>query len=203
MVTMPEPPPESLHVRWILENPWPLGATLLLIGAVVGWMGLRDGVLNRQRAGFVIVMAGLLVVAAGFAITTSGEHAKGVVKDLLRRAESADITGASTLFAADASISFGRPENPGLGAGEIFKRLDLLAGPYRIKSNTVTTLKGYSESAEMGVVHLGCLTTVEAGYGPTPSQWVLKVKRQSSGAWEIVRITLVSAAGRPGSEMLR
>jgi hypothetical protein len=60
-------------------------------------------------------------------------------------------------------------------------------------------LRAYTETSGRATVHLACYTTLERGFGPAPTQWVLRVERQDDGTW---KIAWISFAGRsPGSNM--
>jgi hypothetical protein len=200
---MPEPPASSLFIRWFLENPWPLGGLALLAAAVLVWMGLREGLKRHLQVGGGFGVLGIAVFVIAALVTTAGEHAKAVTAKLVAAAEKADLVAARGLFADDASLSFGSPENPGLDFSELSRRLDMLGGRYRIEENDVLSLKGYTVSGDTGVAHLSCLTQVESGYGPTPSAWVLRVRRDETGEWRISRLTLVSVAGQTGTDVFR
>src|SRR5262245_37457121 len=106
---MPKPPSVALHTRWILENPWPLGGVLLLVGVVLVWLGLRDGLKGRLQVGAGVLAAGLGVLIVGSLVTTAGEHAMRVTRELVKAATAADITTATSLFSPTASFSVGKP----------------------------------------------------------------------------------------------
>ena len=38
----PDPPPVGLFTKWVLENPYPLGAILLAMAIVMAWTALRS-----------------------------------------------------------------------------------------------------------------------------------------------------------------
>lgn len=192
---MPDPPHVGLLTRYVLENPWPLGLGLLLIAAVAGFTGLREGLAGRIRLAGFVALAGAAVLAIGAAVTTSGEHARRITRELVDAAVQGDVAGAISLFAEQATYSVGSPRNPGLGRDFIERELSQLTGRYRIDSNTITMLRSYSESSNLAEVHLACWTSV-GGFTTTPSQWVLRIQRQPDDAWKIVRLTCISIGGR-------
>ena len=71
---MPEPPSSNLLTHYIFENPWPLGIVLLALAAIVGWLGLREGLHKRVRAAVMLATLGIVVIAAGMLITTAAEQ---------------------------------------------------------------------------------------------------------------------------------
>ncbi len=191
---MPDPPHVGLLTRYVLENPWPLGLGLLLIAIVAGFTGLREGLAGRIRLAGLIALAGAAVLAIGAAVTTSGEHARRITRELVDAAVQGDVAGAISLFTEQATYSVGSPRNPGLGRDFIESELSRLNGRYRIDANTITMLRSYSESSNLAEVHLACWTTV--GGSTTPSQWVLRIQRQPDDAWKIVRLTCISIGSR-------
>jgi hypothetical protein len=100
-------------------------------------------------------------------------------------------------------MAIGSPTNAGFELAYIQSQLVRLDQTYTITSNRITRLDGFKENADRATVHLACRTEVEGGWGPTPSQWVLDVRRQEDDSWKIERITCISIAGRqPGSNWL-
>lgn len=194
---MPEPPPSGLLTRYVLENPWPLGVGLILIGFVVAWVRLREERRDGLLIGGLMLALGGVVLALGALVTTAGEHAKVITRQLVSAAEVPDVNAAMGLFASGASFHFGSPRSPGLAMDYIRSRVALLETRWRIDSNRVTMLKGFTESSTAGVVHLACWT--DLGGGAIPSQWVLRVTRQEDGTWKIAQLTSVSVAGRDSS----
>jgi len=188
---MPPPPDVSLLTRYVFENPWPLGMGLMLVAAWAMWTGLRQGIKRRQQTAGVLALISIAVFSAAFLVQTSGEHAKAVVRGLVAAVVDGDPS-ADGFFASRAVIAFGSPKNPGHGLEMIEQGLARVASQYPIESNSTTMLRGYTQSGDVGIVHLACWTTVRGGYGPTPSQWVLRVERQLDQSWLITHITCVS-----------
>ncbi|MDY7108765.1 MAG: hypothetical protein SYC29_09020, partial [Planctomycetota bacterium] len=88
---MPQPPNVGLLTRYVLENPYPLGAGLLVIALVVGWLGLRDGRSDRMIIAVASVLLAAGVIAAGLLVVTSGEHGRRVTRDLVEAAVTEDL----------------------------------------------------------------------------------------------------------------
>lgn len=192
---MPEPPDSNIFTQYVLENPWPLGLVLLAAGGFLLWSGSRDGLLNKMKVGGILGAMGAAVLIIGYVVVTSGEHAKRVTRQLVNAAVDHDSAGALALFSPDAVFAFTSPKNPGFGFDFINTQMNRLGDRYSIDSNTITMLRGYSESSDAGVAHLACITHVQ-GF-PTVSRWVVRVKKQPSGAWEIVHLTCVAINDRP------
>jgi hypothetical protein len=199
---MPEPPPVGLFTRYVLENPYPLGLLLVALAAGFAWKALQTERPQRLRSAAVLAGLGAAVLVAGALVVTAGERARRVTMAVVEAAVAADVSGAAALFADDARLSFGSPNNPGLPRRDIETRIDQLDGRYRIQANQVTMLRAYTETSDRATVHLACRTTLERGFGPTPTQWVLRVQRQGDGAWKIAHVTWISYAGRsPASDL--
>lgn len=180
----------------MLENPWPAAIVLALLGGLLIWRALADGRQRILAAGAAAWAVAIVLLVVGWAVTTSGEHARSTVQRLIVAVVDADVATASGLFEPEATINFDRPENPSLPRSVIDRGLDSLAGLNRIESHSTTLLKGYSLDGDTGIVHLGCWTQTASSMGTVPSQWVLRVRRQPDGSWRIARLTCVSIAGR-------
>jgi len=194
---MPDPPSVSLWTRYVLENPWPLGGVLLLIAVIAARSWLREGVGSRLRIAGAAAVIGSAVIGIGLLVTTSGERARGVTKQFVEAVTASKVTAAVALPSDDASFAFGSPTNPGYDIDYIITQVSQFADNYTITGNRITRLDGYTESSDRATVHLACVTEVEGGWAPTPSQWVLAVSRQDDGSWKIERLTCISIAGRP------
>jgi hypothetical protein len=195
---MPSPPESGLFTQYVLENPWPGGVLLVLIGLGLLWSGLREGLGARVKWGGGLALAGVSLLLVGLLVVTPGERAKAVTRQLIDDvvANHSGQVAAASLFADSAAMSFTSPNNPGFDVQFIMERLDRLAMRYSIDSNTITMLRGYTESSDSGVVHLGCATSVAQQPGYAVTQWVLRVQKQPDGAWKITRLTWVSLNGQ-------
>ncbi len=186
----------ELITRYVLENPWPLGGLLLAIAAGLAWTGLQSVDRRRLLAAGVVAVVGAAVIAAGRAVVTPGEHARAVVIEIVDAAVAADITTVAAAFAEDSALSLGSPNNPGIPKDAITRRLDGLAGRYRIKSNRVTKLDATTLTQDRGVVDLACVTEPTVGFGPVPTSWIIQVDRQPDGTWKITHVTWVTLGMR-------
>ena len=187
---MPEPPPVGLLTRYVLENPFPVALPLIAVGATLAWSALRDARRTRFRIGIAAVVLGVVAIALGLAVTTAGEHGERAARGLVEAVVGNDLVGARAMMTDETTLSIGSPLNPGVGIDFIQDRLDQLHQRYRIEANTIRSLSGYGISADEAEIHLGCLT--DAGFGFTPSRWVLRARRQPDGTWKITRITCIS-----------
>lgn len=182
--------------RYVFENPWPLGITVALAAIFVGWRGLSSGERAPRQTAAILAAAAFGVFLLATLITTAAERGEAVVRELVSRAERGETSRMLDLFSPNATMSYGRPENPGVDFNEIRAALSTLEGRFRITSNRVTQLEGNSEASGVATVLLTCLTDVEAGYGTTPNSWWLKLAEQPDGSWKIERLAFLKVAGR-------
>jgi hypothetical protein len=137
-------------------------------------------------------LAGAVILAIGWFVVTSGEQAKAVTRTLVNAVVADDPVLALAQFSNDAVFAVRSPKNPGFGLSFIEEQLLRVNGRYSIESNTMTMLRGYSESSDAGVVHMACFTQVAESPYPTMSQWVVRVQRQPDDTWKVVHLTCVS-----------
>lgn len=189
---MPDAPSSSLFTHYVLENPWPIGGVLLVIALVLGWIGLREGLRTRVRVALALGCIGAAVIIAGTLVTTAGEHAKVVTRQLVEAAVSKDVIGGIALFSENATMNAGSPQNPGFDREFIQAQFMRLAERYTIESNSITVLRFATISSDEAEVRLGCMTTVAAFPYPNTSQWILRVQRMPDGTWKITRLTCVA-----------
>lgn len=196
---MTELPSSNLLNQWILENPWPMGITLLVAGAALAWTGLRGGMRERQRWAIVPCVLGASVIGLGLLIKTAGERAAEVTRAFVEAVVAEDVIAADRLLAPQPALALGSPMNPGYDAAFLRERLDFVADRYDIETNTITRLDGSTQSGSVGVVRLSCLTRESGLPYPMASQWQIRVERQDDGAWKIAHITFVSLNDQPPS----
>ena len=194
---MPDPPSVGLLTRFLFENPYPVGLVLLAVAGGLLWTGLREGRRERLTIAVIGIALGAAVLTIGAVVVTSGERSRKVTIELVEAAVAADVVAMMSLFADEATMAFGSPTNPGFELDYLSREASRLESQYRIESNSITRLEAYTVSKDSAIVHLACRTTVERGYGPTPTQWVLQIQRQSDGTFKIVHVTWISLAGNP------
>lgn len=189
---MPSPPDVNIFTRYLLENPWPLGIGLVLASCWLIWVGTRDGVIKNVGIGLVLAACGAIILVIGWFVVTSGEHARIVTRSLVNAVAADDTVLARAQLSDRAALAIGSPRNPGFSRTYIDDLLTRVSQRYDIASNTITMLRGYTESSDVGVVHMACFTQVAESPYPTMSQWVVRVQRESDGSWKIVHLTCVS-----------
>ncbi len=185
--------------RYVLENPYPLGVLLLALALGLLWTAVRGEQRQRLPLAGGLAGAGVVVLLVGTFVITSGERAAALTLTLVDAAVTADIQRARSLFADDATMSFGRSSNPSHGRVEIDRRVDRLQDRYRVASNRIMSLEAETKSRERAVVVLACSTQLEQGFGPIITRWELEVERQPDGTWKIAHVTWESLNGQTPS----
>jgi len=194
---MPEPPDVGLFTKWFLENPYPVGGGLVLVAVVLGYAALREGRADRIRVAAVAGLLGILVIALGFFVVTPGEHGKRLTRAFVNAVVDNDLVAADGLLADDARLHLASPTNPGYDVATLLDKLDGLTRRYQITDNTITHLRGYGLDGDRAEVHLACWTETSGFGGYTPSQWVLRVRREPDGSWTITDLTCITVSGKP------
>lgn len=194
---MPDPPDVGLFTRFILENPYPIAVVAIAVGAGLLWTGLREGQRNRQRIGLVVIAVAIAVLIIASSVTTSGEHAKALTRSLVEATVQADAVAVMSHFTSNATMSFASPTNPGYSIEFVEDQATRLEGQYKVESNRIVSLKGFTLSSDSAIIHLTCTTTIAGGYGATPTSWVLRIERQDDNSWKIVRFTWISIFNKP------
>ncbi len=192
----PDLPPSPILDRWFAEGPWTVAFPLLVAGAILAWWGARN---DRARpimagVGCLLAAAGALAIAA--VRTSPGEHAAYAVRELVARAEAADVEGIQALLSPDASFHHGSPRSPGQGVDRLMRAAETLRSRHRIDSNDVTRLELATLSPDRGAVVLACRTTTASSWGPVPTRWWIEVARTPAGDWRIDRIAWLALMDR-------
>lgn len=189
---MPPTPEVNIITRYVLENPWPLGVILLAVAGVLAWKGFREGMATRLRVAAIVAAAGAIVLITGIMVVTAGEHAVQTARALIDAVVREDLVAADRLLSDDAAMTIGSPSNPGQDKFFILASLEEFATRESVESNSISAEHGYSESSNVGVVHVSCTTLVERFPYPTLSRWVMRVERQNDDQWRVTRLTCVS-----------
>lgn len=199
---MSDAPSTDLLTRYVLENPYPLAALLGAVAIGLLWVGLREGRGRPLQGAGITGLLAIAIVITASVVTTSGEHGERVTREFVDRVVANDTAGALAMVSPAVAVTVGSPRNPGRDYAFFKSRLEFLAQRYPISNNRITSLRGYSESSDIAIVHLSCSTQVDAGYGPVPSRWIVRVERGDDSQWIITRMTAVSIASRTPSDSL-
>ena len=194
---MNEPPQESMLVRYLLENPWPLGVFLIALAVVLVlvWNNRGGGRIALAAAISLGLAAGVFLLA--YLVTTAGEHAREQVRQIVEHAVNGRSGPILETLAPDATLHLRSLKHPGQGLEDLEDSIRSLERSNRITDNTITKLRAWTTSSDSAIVYLGCRTTTENSWGPVPSTWVFELHRSAHGTWQVKRIAFASLAGRP------
>jgi hypothetical protein len=200
---MNEPPQDAIITRYFLENPWPLAIFLILAAFALLLVWNNRG---EHRWGLIsgacCLLAGLVFLLASL-VTTSGEHARLLVKGMVQDAETSDVEGILAVIAPDATLHLESLRHPGRPFEQLEGSIRSLGGSNRITDNTITSLRAWTVTDDSALVQLGCRTTTESAWRPVPTRWVFKIEATPEGGWVVKRIAFASLAGRPPTSALR
>lgn len=195
----------SVLDRWVFEQPWPLGVGLLGAGMLVMYVLVARGEWKRGvGAGGALVLAGALVLIAGYAVTTTREH-------LIARG------GAfvDAFFAADAS-AVGEALDPAFrlsAAGrdargvdrEAIMRLASSSAAFQVKKYDYAEQPGGSAAESSATTRFRVrVYTPLRGYSGVPltTAWEAQWSRVGD-VWTITSLDMIdSSDGVPSPEMI-
>lgn len=192
----PELPASPFLDRWFAEAPWGIAFPLLVTAAVLAWWGARNERARPIMAGVGCLLAAAATLLVAAMRTSPGEHAAATVRELVERAEAADIDGIHALLSHDASFHHGSPRSPGQDTDRLMRATETLRGRHRIDSNDITRLDLATIAPDRGAVVLACRTTTASSWGPVPTRWWIEVVRTPDGEWRIDRIAWLALMDR-------
>ena len=197
-------PQSSLLSRYILENPWPLGIGLTLLGCACMYFALTREDRRLLQNGAISCAAGGLVLVIGAIVQTNAESASDATRQFVEAAADGRIDDMSDMLDPNATLHIGRPENTGRPFDELTDELRMLEGPHRIVSNRISSLSFGSDTSDTAITRFSCVTETDSSYGPVPSRWMIEWRRDEVGRWAVRRITALKIAGRvPTGSVLR
>lgn len=197
-------PQSSLLSRYLLENPWPLGVGLALIGVVCIYLALTRDDRRLLQKGAITFAVGGLILAIGSFVQTNAESAAHATRQFVNSAAEGRIDDMIDMLDSNATLHIGRPENTGRPFDELAEELRMLEGPHRIVTNRISSLTFGSDTADTAVTRFSCVTETESSYGPVPSRWMIEWRKDELGRWAVRRITALKIAGRiPTGSVLR
>lgn len=182
--------------RYVLENPYPLGGLLLVVGAVLAWHGLREGRSDRLKQAAVPMAIAVIVLLLGTLVVTPGERGRNVARELVDHVVAEDLVATMDMFANDATLHIGAG-NIGRDRDAILANVSRLAQRYEIESNRITRLSTETTGKNTATIRLTCMTETDVYGGVTA--WTLDVERTEDGEWLVRRLVWESINGQsPG-----
>ena len=197
-------PQTSIFTRYLLENPWPVGIGLILLGVALLFLALNRDESRVLYAAIGAIGVAAIVLAIGWLVETTAERAADATRDFVRAAEEGRVHDMIATLHPDATLHLGRPGNPGQPVDELERDIRTLDSSNRIVSNSLNALAYGSRNSTSAITTFTCMTTTESSYGPVQSKWMLEWQMDDRGTWRIRRITAIEIAGRtPSGSALR
>lgn len=175
--------------KWVLEQPLPLTAVLVLAGVVV-WFILRGQGKTKEgtRVGGVLVLLAVVVMALGTLIETEQEKLKARTRELVAAVASANVTKVGPMLTDDVYAQpFGFPRNV------IFAKMEsTLGGSLKIKEHKISTLRAVLEGQNAARTQLRVHVVADGALynGPVGSWWMIHWRKDASGVWKADEIEM-------------
>lgn len=173
-------PSGSRITYYTLENPWPLGIALVVVGCIVLQAATKQ---KAFRTGGMIALAGVAVVVLGTLYDTVAERLVDRTTLLVESAidRSASISIVDDIFADDLVVLFGRDKTT-WGKTEIMARIPWVRE--LVSSNNLRQVDAVRLDSDRAESVFAQTTGTTYGY-PTPNEWRCKWRRDSDGTWRI------------------
>ncbi len=199
-----EIPQSSLLSRYLLENPWPLGIGLALLGMICIYIAMTRDDRNLLQRGAIALAGGGIILAIGTLYQTTAESAATATRTFVNAAADGRIDDMIDMLDSNATLHVGRPGNTGRPFDQLTEELRALEGQHRIVANRISSLNYGSNASDTAMTIFSCVTETESSYGPVPSRWMIEWRRDDTGRWTVRRITALKIAGRvPSGSILR
>ncbi len=185
-----------------LENPWPVGGTLVLAGVVL-WIGA----LHRHNRRQAIVAAALWALAAGVfilsaAITTTREVVKDQTETLLKAATAPmDMPAIRSTLTHDAKL-LGPDGAVWLSFEELPPEIETALTRWPVRQMVVREM-GIQVRGDIAQVVLQLSTrTQDDNYPSTPTRWRLQWRLDAQKQWKLESIQWIEWMGQAPSRNL-
>lgn len=195
LADIPLPLKESGGVsKWVLEQPLPLSAILLLAGVAL-WYMLRGQGKEKDalRVGALMVVLAALVFAAGTFIETEPEKLKARARELVAAVAKADSTRVGPMLADNAVA-----QPWGLSRSVTLSKMESHLGrSITIKEHKIHTLRAAVDGAATGRTQLRVHVVADGALyaGPIGSWWMLRWRKDPGGEWKVVEIEMQQLDG--------
>lgn len=197
--TVPTPPPLKSAPIWetyVLEQPWPLVAILVVVAIVLFVKGRGKA---RKVGPPIAILAAIAVALAGSFVTTARETMIASARALVAAVVAADASTLDAQLDPDALL-FSFRHKAGVPKfaiiDEVVDRFRS-GGEYSIKEHGILNIDASQDGQRVGRVQLK-LRVVSAQLGvPVFSWWLLDYRRDSSGQWRVLRMEPQSISGVP------
>lgn len=198
----------SVLDRWVFEQPWPLGVGLLGAGMLVMYVLAARGEWKRGiGAGGALVLAGALVLIAGYMVTTTREHLVARGGAFVDAFFAADASAVGEMLDPAFRLSAAGREARGVDR-EAIKRLASGSAAFQVKQYDYAEQPGGSAAESSATTRFRVrVYTPLRGYSGVPltTMWEAQWSRSggTGGAWAITSLDLLdSSDGVPSVEMI-
>lgn len=163
-----------------LENPWPAGIGLIVIGCIVLQAATKQ---KSFRTGGLIALGGVALIALATWYETTAER---LVAKTTQLVETAIDSGSSLkiiddMFAPDLIVTFGRDQTT-WGKAEIMERIPWVRE--LVSSNNLRQVDAVRLTKDTAESVFAQTTGTTYGY-PTPNEWRCYWRREADGTWVI------------------
>jgi hypothetical protein len=188
-----------LWEAWIIDDPWPLIACLLVAGAVLLLVARQRLSRGLAIAGVVALVLGGGVYLASRVITTQRRQVMAATQTLVGATAPMDVPKVQGWLAPGVTVLWINGQ-PWVSADDLKEKLEDIARQQMINKQQVVKLEGETSARDQGrsLVHL--LTT--ANYMgitiTTPSAWLLTWSKGGDGQW---RATVIQCLALGAGDM--
>jgi hypothetical protein len=181
-------------LRLILEHPWVTSLPVATLGLVLLWVGLRENLVTRVRAGIASLLLASVLFLVGTYVVTPTEHARGIVFAFVDAVMDENINEALALLHKEVLLVDDWKGAQGTGRIGVRESLEELFQRHTLQFNTVLKTEIF-EGEDDVLVQLFLFTRI-SGIGSVPSTWKIHVHEREDGVWELYSIDAVEIGSR-------
>lgn len=191
-IPSPQPLPSGpLWERYILEQPWPLVALLVVAGVVVF---LKAKGRARSAVPAVLLLGAVGVYAASELVTTANEQIRASTRRLVAAVVGMNVNAVSAELDSSAKL-FSHWHNSGVGKDDILADVESRfrnGSEYAIKEHDIIELSSSRDGTRVGRSLVKVRAISAMGNVPVFSWWLLDYQRTADGRWLVVQMEPLS-----------
>ena len=190
----------------LLEDPWPLGLTLIVITCVLLFLSsLRGDKKILRFAGITALLAVALFVISSM-VETTREHIIARTEKLISRTAPLDIAAFKAMVSPRVIVTVGDDASaPTLTGEEVFSRLEKSVQSYPIKEQSIIEIDAELRPSDFAICQFDVRSDGQGGRVMT--RWLLTWQKQTDGAWQVTAVQWLDCPGiiglKPGVQWLR
>jgi len=172
----------------LLEDPWPLALTLLVVAAVVVFLAFQRANTRLLRfAGLAVLLAVGVFLLAKFVITTT-EHILENTRKLVSYTAPLQLADFKALVDPRVVVLVEETANPEPIAGrDVFDSLEKTVESSPLEKQTIVAIEADVKSDDEAVSSFDVRTNLRGG-GMFITRWTLTWRRQGDNAWRVVEV---------------